>query len=299
MDASASTKPHPKRNGKLPPPPPPQICNKQSLPAHSRNALDLSVDESSSMTYKPKAQERLEWVVAEGLGVPTHSPDQCDSCNAWTNHIHYSMHNSRDRFEFTRAQANRNMGSNIARDYKARLEAIVTERDDLKEQLRRAAAESQELRDRIRAVQTIVQPNGVLPRTAAVPHPPARKVAAVRKVDVILIDSSSEDESVPAPSLKPASRPTASRPTTGRPTASRPTASKPSGSRPPGTSKGRTSHLRATTIPPLFGDTPYAHMMTARSTPDREALISKYSGVPRGEWYKDKRKRKRVAVTDN
>ncbi|KAF8593589.1 hypothetical protein BDV93DRAFT_566372 [Ceratobasidium sp. AG-I] len=241
------------------------------------------------------------------------------------------MHDSRDRFEFAQAQASLDMRSNIARDYEARLKAArleirldearvcdeqlqasivdkgsgiagaceerpaaddalydsiskklanktaeilqcqaknkrlakmlkvtVTDRDGLKEQLRRAAAELQELRGKLRAVRSIVQPQGAPPPT----HP-----AAPKAMDVIELDSSSEDESGSGPSSAAVSRPTTTR-------------------------KPATFPLRATTIPPLFGDTPYAHKMTARSTPERVALATKYSGTWRGEWYKDKRRRK-------
>ncbi|KAF8605757.1 hypothetical protein BDV93DRAFT_554096 [Ceratobasidium sp. AG-I] len=109
------------------------------------------------------------------------------------------------------------------------LKVTVTNCDSLKEQLRRAAAKLQELQGKLRAIQSIVQLQGAPPPT----HP-----AAPKAVDFIELDSSSEDELGSGPSSAAVSRPTTTR-------------------------KATTFPLHTTTIPPLFGDTPYAHKMTA------------------------------------
>ncbi|KAF8593942.1 hypothetical protein BDV93DRAFT_516171 [Ceratobasidium sp. AG-I] len=332
------------------------------------------------MTYKPKASESLDWVVAEGLGVPTHLPDLCKSCNAWSNHTHYSMHESCNCFKLAQIQANLDIRSDMTRKYKAQLKAdcltiqlakarvcneqlqasivdkgsgiagayeerpaadnslynliskkladktaetlwcqaknkqlakmlkvTVTDHDSLKEQLHHAIAKLQELQGKLpQAKLDLLGSNGENHRFLHTLHePPEHRSragsteklslqcsklhnylslcsshdlcsggsrgrllpATLKVVDVIELDSSSEDESGLGPSLAAISRPTT-------------------------TWKTATFPLCATTIPPLFGDTPYAHKMTTQLTPERIALATKFSGTWQGEWYKDKRQRK-------
>ncbi|KAF8592898.1 hypothetical protein BDV93DRAFT_567202 [Ceratobasidium sp. AG-I] len=75
----------------------------------------------------PKTHKHLDWVVAEGLHVPTHPLDRCGPCHTWANHVHSSMHESRDHFEAALTEATLGIQADMARVYEACLEAAHVE----------------------------------------------------------------------------------------------------------------------------------------------------------------------------